>query len=181
MGHQVIDALARDYHIKLSKEAFLVQWGKGKVLEEELILAKPMTFMNLSGEAASYLVEKFSLSPEEMLVVHDDMDLSWNRLKLVKKGGPGGHKGVASVIEKLGTEQIPRLKIGIGRPLDKDRVRYVLSGFSEEEIKMLPEIIKEAEAAIELVLKAGLPKAMSIFNARGKVPQIEALQASKRE
>lgn len=168
VGYQVIDTLAHDYHIKLNKEVFLVQWGRGKVLEEELILAKPMTFMNLSGEAASYLVEKFNLSPEEILVVHDDMDLSWNRLKLVAKSGPGGHNGVASVIEKLGTEQIPRLKIGISRPLDKDRVSYVLSEFSEEEIKALPEVIRQAKTAIELVLKEGLSRAMSIFNARGK-------------
>jgi len=181
VGYQLIDTLAHDYHIKLNKEASLVQWGEGEVLEERLILAKPMTFMNLSGEAASYLIEKFNLFPEEILVVHDDMDLPWSRLKLVAKSGPGGHKGVASVIEKLDTEQIPRLKIGIGRPTDKDKVSYVLSEFSEEEIKALPEIIRQAKLTIESVLKEGLPKAMSIFNVRGKSPRAEALQASEKE
>jgi len=166
LGYQVVDKLARDYNIALREEGLLVQWGIGKLQEKEFILAKPMTFMNLSGEAAHYLKEKLKIYPEEILVVHDDMDLPFGRLKLVQGGGSGGHKGVASIIDRLGTEQIPRLKVGIGKPIDGDGVSYVLSEFSKEEMEVLPQIIEKAKMAIELILKEGLPKAMSIFNVR---------------
>jgi len=168
LGYQVVDKLARDYDVALREEGLLVQLGAGRLQEKEFILAKPMTFMNLSGEAAHYLREKLKICPEEILVVHDDMDLPFGRLKLVQGGGSGGHKGVASIIDKLGTEQIPRLKIGIGKPIDGDGVSYVLSGFSKEEMEVLPQIIEKAKMAIELILKEGLPKAMSIFNVRAR-------------
>jgi peptidyl-tRNA hydrolase, PTH1 family len=131
----------------------------------KLILAKPQTYMNLSGQSAHALLNFYKLPMENMLVAHDDLDIPFGTIRIRPKGGPGGQGGMASTIQQLGTQDFPRLRIGIGRPPGRmDPADYVLQNFSREEAKLLSEIIdRAADAALTFVVD-GLNKAMNKYN-----------------
>jgi PTH1 family peptidyl-tRNA hydrolase len=133
--------------------------------ERKLILAKPQTYMNLSGQSAQGLLNFYKLPMENMLVAHDDLDLPFGTIRIRPGGGPGGQKGMASTIERLGTKDFPRLRIGIGRPPGRmDPAAYVLQDFSRDEMKTLSEVVdRAAEAALTFVVE-GLNKAMNKYN-----------------
>jgi PTH1 family peptidyl-tRNA hydrolase len=133
--------------------------------DRKLILAKPQTYMNLSGQSAQGLLHFYKVSMENMLVAHDDLDIPFGTIRIRPKGGPGGQGGMASTIEQLGTKDFPRLRIGIGRPPGRmDPSDYVLQNFSREEMKILSEIIdRAADAALTFVMD-GLNKAMNKYN-----------------
>ena len=133
--------------------------------DHKLILAKPQTYMNLSGQSAQGLLNFYKLPMENMLVAHDDLDLPFGTIRIRPGGGPGGQKGMASTIERLGTKDFPRLRIGIGRPPGRmDPAAYVLQDFSRDEMKTLSEIVdRAAEAALTFVVE-GLNKAMNKYN-----------------
>jgi PTH1 family peptidyl-tRNA hydrolase len=133
--------------------------------DRKLILAKPQTYMNLSGQSAQGLLHFYKIPMENMLIAHDDLDIPFGTIRIRSKGGPGGQKGMASTIEQLGTKEFPRLRIGIGRPPGRmDPAAYVLQNFSREEIKSLSEILdRAAEAALEFVVN-DLNMAMNKYN-----------------
>jgi len=133
--------------------------------DRKLILAKPQTYMNLSGQSAQGLLNFYKLPMENMLVAHDDLDLPFGTIRIRPGGGPGGQKGMASTIERLGTKDFPRLRIGIGRPPGRmDPAAYVLQDFSRDEMKTLSEVVdRAAEAALSFVVD-GLNKAMNKYN-----------------
>lgn len=133
--------------------------------DRKLILAKPQTYMNLSGQSVQGLIHFYKLPLTNVLIAHDDLDLPFGTIRLRPGGGPGGQKGMASTIEQLGTNGFPRLRIGIGRPPGKmDPSAYVLQDFNREEMKSLSEIIdRAADAALEFVVN-GLDKAMNKYN-----------------
>ena len=133
--------------------------------DRKLILAKPQTYMNLSGQSAQGLLNFYKLPVENMLIAHDDLDILFGTIRIRPKGGPGGQGGMASAISQLGTKDFPRLRIGIGRPPGRmDPAAYVLQDFSREELKVLSEIVdRAAEAALEFV-KNGLDSAMNKYN-----------------
>lgn len=133
--------------------------------DRKLILAKPQTYMNLSGQSIQGLAHFYKLPLENLLVAYDDLDLPFGTIRLRPGGGPGGQKGVASTIERLGTKDFARLRLGIGRPPGRmDPAAYVLQDFSREEVKTLSEILdRAADAALEFVMH-GLDKAMNKFN-----------------
>jgi peptidyl-tRNA hydrolase, PTH1 family len=133
--------------------------------DRKLILAKPQTYMNLSGQSAQGLLSFYKLPVENMLIAHDDLDIPFGTIRIRPKGGPGGQGGMASTIEQLGTKDFPRLRIGIGRPPGRmDPAAYVLQNFSREEMKVLSEIVdRAADAALTFVLE-GLNKAMNKYN-----------------
>jgi PTH1 family peptidyl-tRNA hydrolase len=133
--------------------------------ERKLILAKPQTYMNLSGQSAQGLLNFYKLPMENMLVAHDDLDLPFGTIRIRPGGGPGGQKGMASTIERLGTKDFPRLRVGIGRPPGRmDPAAYVLQDFSRDEMKNLSEVVdRAAEAALTFVVE-GLNKAMNKYN-----------------
>ncbi|MFZ5898954.1 MAG: aminoacyl-tRNA hydrolase, partial [Bacillota bacterium] len=145
MGFMVVDQLACILNIRVSTRQCFSLTGEARRGNAALVLAKPQTFMNLSGRAAAALLDRFGLFTSEMLVVCDDMDLPFGRLRLKAKGGSGGHRGMQSIIESLGTDQFPRLRVGIGR--GEDVVDYVLGRFSEEEQAVLAEVIDAAARA----------------------------------
>lgn len=133
--------------------------------DRKLILAKPQTYMNLSGHSVQGLVHFYKLPVENILVAHDDLDLPFGTLRIRPGGGPGGQKGVASAIEQLGTKDFPRLRIGIGRPPGRmDPADYVLQNFSKDEASELPEILDRAEQAVLEFVRNGLDSAMNKFN-----------------
>ncbi|HJS18706.1 MAG TPA: aminoacyl-tRNA hydrolase [Anaerolineales bacterium] len=164
-GFMLIDRLA----VRLNARGLKVQ-SKAIVTtaafeDRKLILAKPQTYMNLSGQSAQGLLNFYKLPMENMLVAHDDLDIPFGTIRLRPRGGPGGQGGMASTIEQLGTKDFARLRIGIGRPPGRmDPAAYVLQNFSREEMKALSEIIERAaDGALEFV-KNGLNAAMNKYN-----------------
>ena len=133
--------------------------------DHKLILAKPQTYMNLSGQSAQGLIHFYKLPLGNVLIAHDDLDLPFGTIRLRPAGGPGGQKGLASTIEQLGTKDIPRLRLGIGRPPGRmDPAAYVLQDFSKDELKELPSILDRAADAVLTFVTDGLDKAMNEFN-----------------
>lgn len=173
IGFQIVDRLAEKYHIRISSKRFKSLYGKGKINEEEVILAKPMTYMNRSGESVREALDFFHLSPEDLIIVHDDLDLPFGRLRFKQKGGDGGHQGVRSIIESLNQNNFLRLKVGIGRPPEKvDPSEYVLSPFDQIEQSKLGEVISRVAESIEVLIGEGLDKAMNKFQKKQLVTNL---------
>ena len=138
--------------------------GRGTCGDAPVVLARPLTYMNLSGEAAAPLARALGLTPAEVLVVVDDMDLPLGRIRIRKEGGAGGHNGLRSLIRYLGTQEFPRVRIGVGRPAESG-VDHVLGAFSREELEPVREAVERAADAVELVLTEGIETAMNRVNA----------------
>ena len=137
--------------------------------EHKLILAKPQTYMNLSGQSAQGLIHFYKLELSNVLIAHDDLDLPFGAIRMRPAGGPGGQKGLASTIEQLGTKDIPRLRLGIGRPPGKmDAAAYVLQDFSKDEMKELSSILDRAADAVQTFVNGGLDKAMNKYNGENR-------------
>lgn len=131
------------------------------------IVVKPALFMNKSGSAVAPLVKKYNPDSTDILVVHDDMDIDSGRIRIKKGGSSGGHNGVQSIIEALGTDQFSRIRIGIGRPPEgSDAVDFVLSNFTKEESALMKPVISRASEAVSVFIESGLQKAMNLFNGR---------------
>ena len=164
IGFQVVDRLAHLNHILISTKRFKSLYGKGRIDSQEVVLVKPMTFMNLSGEAVKKAVHFFKAGLEDLIVVHDDMDLLLGRLRFKQKGGDGGHQGVRSIIESMGGNHFLRLKVGIGRPpKGTDPAEYVLHDFDTMEQPRLDEILSQAAEALRVMLLEGLQTAMNRY------------------
>jgi PTH1 family peptidyl-tRNA hydrolase len=132
---------------------------------KEILLLFPETFMNLSGMSVKACADAYGLVTEKILVIHDDLDLPVGRIKIIRSGGAGGHKGVLSIIEHLGDSNFPRIKIGIGRPLSEEMVEdYVLAPFNDDEKKIMESVIRLAVTACELFVSEGLEPAMNQIN-----------------
>jgi PTH1 family peptidyl-tRNA hydrolase len=165
IGFMLIDRLAvrlNAHGMKLQSKAIVMS---ALYEERKVILAKPQTYMNLSGQSVQGLLHFYKMPPENLLVAHDDLDLPFGTLRIRPAGGPGGQRGMASTIEQLGTKEFPRLRLGIGRPPGRmDPKDYVLQDFSKDDIKLLPEVLdRAADAALEFVIK-GLNAAMNKYN-----------------
>ena len=153
-GFWVVDNLAEKYNIRLDRHKCFSLYGKGEVEGLEVVIAKPMTYMNESGKAAKSLLSAFNLSPEQLLVIHDDIDLPLGRIKKKFKGGDGGQLGIRSTIQSIRTGEFARVRVGIGRPEDKDDiVDYVLSPFDEQDSGLLNEVMEQAVQTVEGALK----------------------------
>ena len=164
-GFMVADELAKGFSIALSKRKFNAQYGTGSIDGVEVVLAKPMGFMNRSGPPVQQIAGYFRISSEDILVVHDDIDLEFGRLKIKEKGGDGGHKGVRSIIDAFGGGDFARLRIGVGRPdAENGAADYVLDNFAFEEKKVLSQIIASAKDAVVTILCKGTKEGMNRFN-----------------
>lgn len=151
-GFLVVDHVAQQFNISVTKKEFNNLSGKGRVVDKELLLTKPQTFMNLSGQAVLSLVNFYKLDLHQILIAYDDMDLPFGTIRIKLAGSSGGHKGLASILSLLGTNQIPRLRIGIGKPENIPVVDYVLTPFNETERPLLQSVIKiSAEACISFI------------------------------
>ena len=136
----------------------------GSIGDEKLVLMEPLTFMNRSGSAVKKVADKFAVPPEKIIVVHDDLDMETGRLKVRKKGSSGGHKGVESVIQQIGSKDFVRVKIGIGRDPFVPTEDYVLSKFRKDELSLIREALVRAVDAIRFIIDEGVEKAMNRFN-----------------
>ena len=166
LGFEVIDLVASKAGISIRKVFKKAEYGRGRVASREAVLAKPQTFMNLSGVSVAALARPWRPEPRNLIVVHDDLDLEVGRLKLSSGGGAGGHKGVASVMEHLGDRDFIRVKLGIGRPRPPgtETERFVLKRFRPEEREVLDPAVKRSVEAVETIVAEGLLPAQTEFN-----------------
>lgn len=163
VGFMVIDALNKELRCGKKKEKCFSELYECS--EYDVILAKPQTYMNLSGNAVLNIIKDYKLKPDQLLVVYDDLDLPLGTVKLKKSGSSGGHRGMKSIIDMIKTENFPRLRVGIGRPSNKEDVSdYVLSPFSSNEKLIVEKVIVHCKECITNVLKYGIDKAMNFCN-----------------
>ncbi len=167
IGFMVLERLAADYEIELRQKSFQAFWGKGSIGSHQVLLAMPQTFMNLSGTAVRQLQSFFKTDISKLIVIHDDLDLPFGSIRLKAGGGTAGHKGLASIGTNLGSSEFMRVRLGIGKPVDKSRIEgYVLEPFDKEEQPLLPEVIKKAAGASAEIVLNGLQKATSMYQTK---------------
>ena len=165
IGFMVIDQLAQVLSIPLQRVKFKAITGTGKFEGRRVILAKPQTYMNASGESVGPLSRYFKVPLNQLMVVHDDLDIPFGSLRIRPMGGTSGQKGMKSIVEKLGSQDFPRMRIGIGRPPGRmDPADYVLQNFKNDELATRDEVLDSATAAIKLFILEGLDRAMNTFN-----------------
>ena len=173
IGFMCVSHFARTHGIRFDKKQGQARTGTGKVAGNKLIVARPQTHMNLSGESVIRLVNKFNISLKDLIVIHDDLDLPLGKIRLSRGSGSGGHKGIDSIITHLGSQDFTRIKVGIGRPpmiegsaedREADIVAYVLSDFTPEERKTITQVIPKVSEAILYLLSEGLTAAMNQYN-----------------
>jgi PTH1 family peptidyl-tRNA hydrolase len=164
VGFQCLDRLAQAHGLSFTQRRAKASLALGKIADVRVVLARPLTYMNHSGQAVRPLVSFYKLSIEDILVIHDDLDLPLGTTRLRPEGGSGGHKGMRSIIEALGSQAFPRLRVGIGRPPGNDAVSYVLSDFTADEQITLESVYERVVAAVELFLRESIEAAMNAYN-----------------
>jgi len=175
IGFRCIDHIADKFSIPIKKRLYNSDTGQGNIDGCEVLLARPRTYVNLSGDAVACLLDKFHVKPGELIVIHDDLDLPAGRIRLRLGGGSGGHRGVKSTIDCIGSPEFNRVRIGISRPgnkgsryADEDEiVDYVLGNFPPEEKEVIQTAVASVAEAVECILKEGMETAMNKFNKRG--------------
>lgn len=166
VGFDVIDAIADKYNISVTDRKNRAFCGKGIIAGQKVLLAKPQTYMNLSGESVRGLVDYYKIDEEtELLVIFDDISLDVGQLRIRKKGSAGGHNGIKNIIANLGTNGFQRIKVGVGeKPKEYDLADYVLGHFSKAEKEQMEEGYKHVIEAVELILQGEIDTAMNQFN-----------------
>ncbi|MCL6431174.1 MAG: aminoacyl-tRNA hydrolase [Anaerolineae bacterium] len=164
-GFQCLARFAERYGLRFSYYRFRASLASGSVLGRGLLLARPLTYMNESGQAVQPLVRHYGISLAELLIVYDDLDLPLGRIRLRARGSSGGHRGLESIIRHLGTTEFPRLRLGIGRPPNGDAVEYVLSDWLPEERPVMEAAYERAVEAIACFVREGIVAAMNRYNA----------------
>ena len=174
LGFLTIDRLAERHGIRVTRKDSRALVGLGEIDGQEVMLAKPQTFMNLSGTSLAPLMEKHSVPPNRLVVVYDELDLPWLSLRIKPKGTPAGHKGMISVIGSLGTSDLARVRLGIhpGRPL-RSGAEYVLAPVRRSQDKELDDFVGYAADAVDSIIAEGVAKAMTKFNRRAPGSNIE--------
>lgn len=168
VGFQCIDYFASEHHIpvkerRLRLKVLKAKYGTGEVAGTPVVLAKPRTYMNHSGVAVAQLIRRFGVPLDDLLVLYDDLDLPLGTLRIRQRGGAAGHKGAASIIASLESEEFPRIRVGIGHP-ENDEVSYVLSDFTAEEKDIAREAIARVTDVILCILAEGIEEAMNRYN-----------------
>lgn len=166
MGFEALDAVAAKYRIDIKKAKFNAIYGEGSIEGEKVVLVKPQTFMNLSGEAIREFKSWYKVEDSQIIIIYDDVSLPVGKMRIRAKGSAGGHNGLKSIIYQLGSEDFPRIKIGVGSPQnpDYDLADYVLGKFSKAEVKELVQMAINTADAVGEIIKSGIEKAMSSFN-----------------
>ena len=165
VGFEVIDVLADMLGTTVEEKKFKGCYGRGIIGGEKVLLLKPQTFMNLSGESIRAASDFYKVDPEHIIIIYDDISLDVGQLRIRKKGSAGGHNGIKNIIAHLGTQEFPRIKVGVGdKPKKMDLADYVLSRFSKEDRAAMEDAFKEAAKAVEVMITEGMDTAMNQFN-----------------
>lgn len=166
IGFEAIDMLAKRNNIEIKKLKHKALCGEGTIGGKKVILVKPQTFMNLSGQSLLDIVQFYKLDPEKLIVIYDDIDVAVGSLRIREKGSAGSHNGMKSIIYQLQTDQFPRIRIGVGKPQFGDLADYVLGKFPKEEIPKVIETVERAALASEMIVTDGISLAMNRYNVR---------------
>ena len=174
MGFDTIDELIERHRIPQGGIAHKAMYGKGMIAGEKVLAVKPLTYMNLSGEAIREYINYYKMDPEtELIVIYDDIDLEPGQIRIRKKGSAGGHNGIKSIIAQIGTQNFYRVKVGVGaKPKGWDLADYVLGRFSSEERELVDKAICDAADAVEMILKDGIEAAMNHYNGAAKKKKV---------
>lgn len=165
LGFCILDSLAKRLNVDLEQRRHKSLIGKGRIGKEKIVLAKPLTFMNNSGVSVAFLVRSLKIPLKNLVVICDDIDLPLGKVRIRKKGSSGGHKGLESVIQELGTNEFPRLRMGIGRPFQGlDPREYVLKNFTKEENLLVKKIVDRTGEALIVLVEEGITPAMNKYN-----------------
>ena len=165
LGFQVIEALSRRLQAGKPTQKHKALFASAEYQAKQVILAQPITYMNRSGLAVIELMQNYPINPSDMLIIYDDLDLPPGVIRLRKKGGSAGHRGIQSIIEVLGTADFPRLRIGIGKPSPfMEGADYVLQSIDQPELDLITEALERAEEAVLLFISEGLEAAMNVYN-----------------
>ena len=165
IGFMALDKLAEIMNIDINKHKFNGLVGEGMHNGEKIMLIKPQTFMNLSGNCVQEAASFYKVDTEDIIVIYDDIDIEFGKIRVRPNGSPGTHNGMRNITERLQTQNFPRIRVGAGRPKEEQQLyEFVLSGFDEEEMKIIQNSIKNAADAVIEILKSGLLKAMNQFN-----------------
>ena len=165
VGFWLVDKISLEYNIDIKRKHQLVQYGEGVFAGNRVVFAKPRTFVNNSGQAARYLLDRFGIPPQKLMIVYDDMDIPVGKIRIRGQGSPGSHNGARSVSQALRGEEFPRLRLGIGRPhISTDQVNYVLGEPRAKEKLMIEKSLETGAEAIETMLVRGIVSAMNEFN-----------------
>lgn len=174
LGFLVIDRLAERNKTKVTRKDSMALVGQGTISEKRVLLAKPQTYMNVSGPSVNGLLARYELQPGRLLLVYDELDLPWQSLRIRPGGSAGGHHGVDSVIRAIGSDQFPRVRLGIhGGSRNRDGAAIVLSGFKRGQKEELDELLDYAAQAVESIIAEGVEKSMTKFNRRAQGPNEE--------
>jgi PTH1 family peptidyl-tRNA hydrolase len=163
-GAMVVDVLARRHRVRLWRRRFRSACGRGRVARHDVWLVKPRTYMNLSGYAVAAATEELGIAPGRILVISDDIDLPPGKIRLRERGSAGGHKGLQSIVDELGTQEFARLRVGVGGPPDDDAAAYVLAPFDPGDADVVVAALERAADAAEAWLAQGAARAMTAFN-----------------
>ena len=167
VGFEVIDHLVEEYGIALDTAKHKGFYGKGRIEGQQVILLKPMTYMNLSGESVVQVANYFKILPEDIIVIYDDINLDVGRLRIREKGSAGGHNGIKNIIAQLGTEEFPRIRVGVGmKPPRMDLAAYVLSRFGKDEQVLMEMGYEKACKATALMVQDEIAQAMNQYNGK---------------
>ena len=165
IGFTMIDAIGNKFGIDVTTKKHKALVGRGMIEGMRVILAKPQTYMNLSGESIREITDFYKIEPENIIIIYDDISLDVGQLRIRKKGSAGGHNGIKNIIAHLGTQEFPRIKVGVGdKPPRMDLADYVLSRFSKEDREKMEQAFKDAAEAVEVMITEGADAAMNRFN-----------------
>jgi len=167
IGFMVLEEMAGRWEVPLKQKSFNALWNRGKVAGKNVLLAMPQTFMNLSGNSVRELLAFFKVETDHLIVVHDDLDLPFGTVRLKSGGGDAGHKGLKSIITSLGSADFMRIRMGIGKPSDRERIEsYVLERFDAEECSSLPVFVGSAADAAEEIIISDMQQAMAKYHTK---------------
>lgn len=164
IGFEVLDYMAREFSMPIIKPKFKALISEGRISGEKVILVKPQTYMNLSGESVMSIVNYYDVPLEKVIVVYDDIDTELGKIRIRKKGSGGTHNGMRNIISLLGKDNFPRVRVGIGQPVNRALVDYVLERFTKEEVIYMEDAVVNASKSIVTILKEDVDKAMNAFN-----------------
>ncbi|MGN9133953.1 aminoacyl-tRNA hydrolase [Clostridium sp. HCP1S3_B4] len=163
IGFNCVNCIAEKYNISINREKFKGEYGEGIIKGEKVMILRPLTFMNLSGESVKAVMDFYKLSNKDIIVIYDDISLPIGRLRIREKGSAGGHNGIKNIILNLGNDEFSRIKVGVGQPKG-DLVSHVLGKFPKEEFEILDDVLDTVVSATETIIESGTKDAMNKFN-----------------
>lgn len=164
MGFLAVDFLAEKYDIKVNKIRFRALTGEGRIAGQKVLLLKPQTYMNLSGESIRLALEYYKVNPQELIVIYDDIDIQAGMIRIRKKGSAGTHNGMRNILYHIRTEDFPRIRVGIGSGRKEDMIDYVTGSVPKNEITLLKEAADKAACGAACIVEKGIEKAMNEYN-----------------